>query len=275
MLDLFAIAKPNAIAVETAFERVVTALPPEEAASVREFAAWVEAEALIAINVRLLVVVELLNGGCYQNVYEWAQDRSRLCGRPTEDVLRECLGEYYDRRITFDRAFKNGESFRYGALNAGGVGLTRFAPYCVVLSRGFQDSLAEIACLPGDTLKMFFAADGSFDETAVERSATPHTHRHLMVATKRGNEIHQTSKPQWPGLVASENRFFEAVFVGEISLHAVHCVRVPKTEYDRWSDLAFANFGRKLGEAERAFVQDFIQLRRAEVEGRIQVEVLR
>ena len=39
-------------------------------------------------------------------------------------------------------------------------------------------------------------------------------------------------------------------------------------------DMAFANFGRKLGDAERALVQDFVQMRKGVIEGRIQVEVV-
>jgi hypothetical protein len=121
MLDLFAIAKGNANAVQTAFESVVAAMPPDQAVVVREFAAWVEAEALISINVKLFVIVEFLNGGRYQNTHEWAQEQARLSGRSAEDALRERLHRFYDKRVAFDRAFKNGELFRYGALNAGGA----------------------------------------------------------------------------------------------------------------------------------------------------------
>jgi hypothetical protein len=62
MLDLFAVADANANAVQTAFESVVVAMPPDRASSVREFAAWVEAEARISINVRLFVIVDFLSG---------------------------------------------------------------------------------------------------------------------------------------------------------------------------------------------------------------------
>jgi hypothetical protein len=245
MLDLFAIARGNADAVQTAFESVVASMPPEQAAVVREFATWVEAEALISINVKLFVIVEFLNGGRYQNIYEWAQEQSRLSGRSAEDALRERLHKFYARRVTFDRAFKDGEQFRYGALNGGGAGLPEYDPYCVVLARNSVISLGDIACLPGDSLKICFAADGTFDPTLVESRTAPHTHRHLMAAKERASEVPLADKGEWPELVASPGRYFEVVFIGDVSLNTVDCVRVLKTEYDRMWDMAFASFGRK------------------------------
>ena len=67
---------------------------------------------------------------------------------------------------------------------------------------------------------------------------------------------------------------FEVVFVGDVSLNTVQCVRGLKSEYDRMWDMAFASFGRKLGDAERALVHDFVQMRRGVVDGKIQVEVV-
>lgn len=274
MLDLFAIARANANAVQTAFDSAAAALPPDQAVLLREFAAWVEAEALVSINVKLFVIVEFLNGGRYQNTYEWAQEQARLSGRSADDAMRERLHKFYDKRVTFDRAFKNGEQFRYGALNGGGAGLPEYDPYCVVLTRAFQTSLSDIAWLPEDSLKICFASDGSFDTTVVENRTAPDTHRHLLAATERASEVPPTDKRDWAGLVASPGRYFEVVFVGDVSLNTVKCVRMLKTEYDRMWDMAFASFGRKLGDAERALVHDFVQMRRGAVDGKIQVEVV-
>ena len=274
MLDLFAIAKGNANAVQTAFESAVSAMAPERAAVVREFAAWVEAEALVSINVKLFVIVEFLNGGHYQNAHEWAQEQSRLSGRSAEDALRERLHKFYDKRVAFDRALKNGQQFRYGVLNAGGAGLPEYGPYCAVLTREFQASLSDIAMLPGDSLNICFASDGSFDPAAVLSRTAPYSHRHLMAARERASELGPTDKRDWAALVASPGRYFEVVFVGDVSLNTVKCVRVLKTEYARMWDMAFASFGRDLGDAERALVHDFVQMRRGVVDGTIQLEVV-
>jgi hypothetical protein len=275
MIDLFATASANAGAIRSRFETSLTSLPAEEAVSVEEFARWVSAEGLIAINVRLWILVELLNGRAYQNVYEWAAEQAALSGRFVDDILRERLGGFYERRTAFDRQVADSEKLRYGALNAGGAGLaTFFGPYCMVLKRCFRDSLSDAAYLPGDSLELCFDPEGAFDKAATERLLTPHTHRHFMVATERAPEVARTDAAEWGDLVLSGRRYFEVIFAADFSLDAVDGVRVFKTEHNRMWTLAFDNFGRKLGDAERAFVQDFIQLRRAILEGRIQVEVL-
>ena len=95
-----------------------------------------------------------------------------------------------------------------------------------------------------------------------------------MAATERASEVQGTQRNDWTKLVASPGRYFEVIFIGDVSLNAVKCIRVLKTEYDRMWDMAFANFGRKLCDAERALVHDFVQVRRGIVDGRIQMEVV-
>ena len=274
LLDLFSIAKDNAAAVQTAFESTIAALPEKQARVMDEFASWVEAEALISINVKLYVIVEILAGRCYQNTHEWAREQSRLSGRNAEELLRERLREFYERRVAFDRACISGESFRYGALNAGGAGLVEWDPYCAVLTRDFQTSLSDIALLPGDSLRICFGSDGSLNTGVIQSRAVPYTHRHWMVAKERANELHSTRRIDWAGLVLSPRRYFEVLFTDNVSLQAVHCVRVLKTEYDRKWEMAFANFAKELNEADRALVNDFVQLQRAVVDGKVELEVI-
>jgi hypothetical protein len=218
--------------------------------------------------------VELVNGKKHQNIYEWADEQAALSSRPRGIILRERLREFYDRRITFDSALVDGESMRYGALNAGGVGATAYAPYCLLLTRKFQESIEQLAFLPGDSLKLCFDASGIFDPALLERSATPNACRSFLVARERLKEVLTSEPAIWPSLVISDDRYFEAIFVADVSVEVVDVIRVSKMEYDRIWDLAFANFGRKLGDAERALVHDFVQLKRALLAQKVKLEVL-
>jgi hypothetical protein len=278
MLDLFEMANANGDAIQAAFESLLAGLSPPEDDLVREFATWVEAEALISINARLFVIVELLTGGHYQNIYEWAEERSRLSGRSAEDILRERLHEHYGKRMAFDRAFKGGELFCYGTLNAGGIGSPQYSdtnPYAIVLGRPFYSSLANVAYLPGDSLTICFTAEEAFDEDMAMRCAAPHTHRHILAAKECGKEVLPADKRGWPDVLVSKTRYFEAVFIGTVSIDEVSCIRVLKSEYERMWDLAFADFGRKTdNDATRALMHDFIQLRRAVVNGTVLLEVI-
>jgi hypothetical protein len=274
MVNLFRIGKANENSVKDAFESAVAILQPTEADTVREFASWVEAETLISINLRLYIVVEIINGGEHQNTYEWAQETSQLSGRDPETLLRERLGRFYDKRVAFDRAFTAGERFRYGALNAGGAGLPDYGPYCIVLSRKFQEECKRIAYLSGDSLTVCFTRKNTFDENAAKAAIVPHSHRHWLVAKERIGNIPPTPKPNWPELVISGRNYFEAIFIGKVSRNTVNCVRMSQVEYDRMWNLAFANFGHKLEEAERAVTNDFVQLQRAAKEGKVELQVI-
>ncbi|MBF0531313.1 MAG: hypothetical protein HQK55_18995, partial [Deltaproteobacteria bacterium] len=95
-------------------------------------------------------------------------------------ILEEKLGKYYDRRLAFDNAFEDGTRFRYGALNAGGVGLSLFGDFCMVLNRSFMESLNDAVYLPDDSLVCCFNELHQFDVDAVRRKVCPHTHRHYL-----------------------------------------------------------------------------------------------
>jgi hypothetical protein len=273
-LDIFLIAKGNATALDMAFEKLCQEVSPQNAELIREFASWVHAIVLISINVNLIVVGELLNGRPHLNTHELASESASISGLHTEDLLRKQLPTYYEKRIIFDRAFARGESFRYAALYATGAGLTDYAPYCLVLSDTFQQSLTDIACLSGDSLNICFRPDGSFDTHSVTRCTAPFSHRHVFAAVERASEIPSVEKSKWPKLIAGGGRYFEVVFIGTVSIGAVKFVSVLKTEYDRIKSLLFDSFGRKLDEAERALVHDIRVLFRGVSEGTIRIEVV-
>jgi hypothetical protein len=95
-----------------------------------------------------------------------------------------------------------------------------------------------------------------------------------MVALKCTREIPLFRKKDWHTLVMLRGRYFEVIFVGDVFLDSVECVRVLKVENDAMWDLAFASYGRKLEPAERALAQDFIVLRRGVVEDKVCLEVV-
>ncbi|MGO8790052.1 MAG: hypothetical protein ACLQVL_22070 [Terriglobia bacterium] len=274
MLDLFGIAHSNGTAMDERFGSVLAKMLPEHAHLLKDFASWVESNDRISINAKLYVVGDILSGRPIQNTYEFAKEQAHLSGRSVEEILRERLQGFYQTRIAFDRAFTGGEKFCYGAMYVGGPGLTEYGPYCVVLTRAFQESLAQIAYLPGDSLEVCFAADATLDEDAVRRFATPRTHRHFMVAISCASEVPSVERGQWQTLVALQEQYFEVIFIGEVLLKAVEHVCVLKAEYDRMWDLAFASFGKKLGAGERAIGNDFVTLQRGVKDGRLKLEIV-
>ncbi len=274
MLDLFEIARSNSETAERDFESLIASLTAEDSQRLRQFANWIKSEALISINVRLFVLNDLIAGKAFQNSYEWASEMAKLSSRKPEEILRERLGKFYNRRVAFDSAFINGTKFRYGALYIRGAGLSDYGPYCAVLKKAFQDSLDNLAYLNGDSLKSCFTIHGDFDPTSVTGTCIGHSHRHFLVAKERAAEVCRTTQDFWHECVTSTNSFFEGIFVSDVNLDAILVVRVLKSEFENTWDLAFANFGRKLGEAEKARVQDFVRLQRAVKTGLVRLEVI-
>jgi hypothetical protein len=273
MLDLFAVAQSNASAVELAFAELIA--PKDEAAArAEEFAQWIKANSLISINVKLWVVGDLVNNRPLLNAYELAEERARLTGLNSEELLRELLGVYYEKRTTFDRTFQGGEKLRYGALFMGGAGLTEYAPYCLVLSQQFQESLASAACVTGDSLKKCVGDDEKVDHDALVRNTAPFTHRHLLAATERAAILGTANRSAWVELVSGIDRYFEIIFIGDITLQAISSVSVLKKEYDRMVTLLLDSFGKKLDTAERALAHDFHVLLRGESEGKLRIEIV-
>lgn len=276
MLNLFSIAANNANDVYTVFNTAIKNLSDQESINVTEFAAWVESETLISINLRLCVIAELLCGNPYKNIHEWAQQQAMLSGRAKDEILRERLKGYYEKRLAFDCAFEDGEQFRYGALNAKSMGLFAYGAYCVVLTSNFQISLTQSAYLSDDSLEKCFAKSNTFDHNALVQNAAPYSYRHWLAANKRMTEISQAPKDAWPELLISSDckQYVEVIFTGEIKSDALQCIRMSQKEYELMWALAFANFGISQSEAERAWVQDFNQLLMAQRDGKIQLEIM-
>jgi hypothetical protein len=276
MLDLFDIAANNAEKIDENFNGAIASLSGQKVINVNDFAQWVQSTALISVNLRLFVIVEILNGTPYKNIHEWAQEQAELSGRKKDEILRERLKGFYAKRMTFDQAFQQGERFRYGALNAGGLGLSIYASYCSVLTSNFHNALKHSACLSGDSLDICFAKSNEFDAKILTQSIAPFSHRHALAASQLIAKIDTVQKSEWSQLLISKDskQYFEIIFIGAVTLNDLHCVRVSANEYQQKWDLAFASFDRSLSEPERAEVQDFVQLLRAVKEGKIQLETI-
>ncbi len=276
MLDLFAIATNNADYINKTFNETIASLSEPKAIEAKHFAQWVESKALISINLRLFVITEILNGIPYKNIHEWAQEQAVLSGRNKDEILRERLKGFYDKRMAFDQAFQKGECFRYGALNAGGFGLSNYGLYCTVLTHNFHDTLNHSACFSGDSLEICFSKSSTFDPTVLIKSISPFSHRHWLATSQLIADIDAAQQNDWSQLLISTDfkQYFEIIFIGEVTVNDLKCVRVSTEEYQQKWELAFSNFGKSLTEPERAEVQDFVQLLRAVKDGKIQLETI-
>lgn len=102
-----------------------------------EFTRLVENKWTISINMRQLAINDILISGRCKNVHELKKERAEELEDYTEldisveEALKKHLKGFYKSRVAFDRTFKNGERFKYGALNIGGLGAQKYGEYCI------------------------------------------------------------------------------------------------------------------------------------------------
>lgn len=273
-LNLFQIARENAKDIEKQLSTSLSRCDNNAQATINEFTEWLLDKASVSINRAPSILAHFIQNNTYYNIYEWATDQEYLSGRPREECLRERLGNYYDRRMSFDGAFQDGEQFRYGALNAGGPGLvTKFDTFCIVFDRKFLDKI-ELAYLKEDSLFACINAQGEVDLSKVCNIVAPHSHRHVLAAIKHFDMIPTTSDKEWARLILNDNIYIEAIFTERFSKENINKIRVLKNNYDDLWDLAFSDFGKKLTEAEKALVSDFTTIVKGDKQGLFVLEVL-
>ena len=160
--NILQLAEANASSLKRRFEELMSQRANDDV-HLRRFGSRVSQESLVAVNIRPRPLARVVEGGKYLNIYEWAEQESTQTGQSVDHLLRQKLGAFFSRRIVFDGAFENGRQFRYGALNMGSAGVTRFGLFCVVLSSRFADDGRAVAYLPNDSLSAYADASGVVD----------------------------------------------------------------------------------------------------------------
>jgi hypothetical protein len=257
MIDLFAIASENATAVAEAFDAVCVGLAPEDLTRLVRYADRVQEEGRISINMRQDVLNSFLIFREHRNMYEWAGGKAAESGRPREEILHEKLDVYYEPRITFDRSFEDGERFRYGALQIGGLGASSYGEFCVVLQESVSSGREQVAYLRSDSLKTYMLPGPALDEISLRRDASPHAHRHHLAAIKHAEEVPGCPEDDWPELLCSPSDCVEAIFTGAVNPADVEVVRMPRKDHDFRYRHAFQFFRGKLDKADHILVADF------------------
>lgn len=252
-MDLFARSFENKARLEDAFHSRFGENP---APAFEEFLCEVSNNGRVSMNMRPCIAADLLHRDQYKNMYEAVAEEAALTGRETREILRQRLGKYFEKRIRFDAVFSEGRSFKYGALNIGGVGATRYGSFCVVLKPSFPD---RVAYLKQDSLNRYADEHGNFDEEAFQSDLACHSHRQLLAALKHAHEI-ESRKDNWSTMLCCDSEYIEAIFVGAVNKSTVDEVRVSASEHRTLWDLCFDAHARKLSNAEHALAHDFRQI---------------
>ncbi len=193
----------------------------------------------------------------HQNIYEWAEGRAARSTKTAQEIIRERLGTYYERRMAFDGFFARGTELRYGALNVGGAGASRYGSYCSVV-KDIGAPRFQLAYLRADSLSTYMLHGPTVDSAAVERDAAPHEARHHLAAVKHVADVVSRPDAAWPAILCNNDDYVEAIFVGELAADDIECVRMTKADHEALYDLAFEDFRTKLGKADHLEIDTFV-----------------
>ncbi len=257
MMNLFQVARDNAESFSRRYESLRDTMR-EAASQLDRFVAAVRIEGRLAVNRRPKDLLRFLAlEGSLHNAYEWAAKLERRSGQPREELLRLWLADFYERRMVFDRFLEQGERFRYGALNMGGLGVVSFGEYCLVFRESFAEGLDDLAYLWANSLETYLLPGSVVDEARLQSDACPHSHRHLLAALKHGRDAADLAEDRWPALVCSLDDFIEVIFVGSPVPTDLQAVRMDLFDHDLYSEyVADAALGW-LSDNDRQIVEDF------------------
>jgi hypothetical protein len=256
-VNLFVIAAENAVALEKDMADLLTKIPAAHRTKLTCYSDKVQRNGRISVNMLQRTLNSFLSLERHVNMHEWVSWMVLFSPIDPDEILRERLGEFYERRVVFDGYFEGGESFRYGALNIGGIGTWFYGEYCILLKEEVSRR-PEVTYLRSDSLKTYVLPGPKVDENAIRRDAAPHDNRHCLAVLKHAGEVPSIDEDQWAGMLCSNNNFIEAIFTGELTPDQVEAVRMPMPDYEVRFHFAFESFrDKELSEYDKRFVEEF------------------
>jgi hypothetical protein len=232
-MDIFCMGDQNSGNLRERYESLRRKYESQGNASILDsFTEFVEEKWTVSVNMDLLAIYDLLISGKYKNVYEvkgeLAQElrRHEGLGVSLESALKGHLKSYYRPTTAFDRAFKNGEKFRYGALNIGGLGAYKYGEFCVVFGKKQVREYSALVFIKQDSLK--YVNSNVLDIEQLLQDTANKECIHLLVALKHEGYIESTPDHRWPSMVCCSEDYVEAITTDDILDIHIGTVRTSK-----------------------------------------------
>jgi hypothetical protein len=163
-----------------------------------------------------------------RSFYIWQQKGNRAAGLRK---FQEKQGDLYARRTAFETLWEGGESFRYLALNAGGLGTQDdFGKFCLITIRLTENGRAA-AVFPGDSVQRYTTATG-VDEELVRREAAAWAVRGAVAVIERRAEALAADPADWPVVICRPGNYLEVVIASSLPLSDLAEVRLPASYLD-------------------------------------------
>jgi hypothetical protein len=232
----------------------------------------------ISINMRHWTLNNFLIAGRYKNVYEFKKERGEELGKvrkleiSVEQAVEKHLKGYYKSRVTFDRTFEDGEKFKYGALNIGGLGLNKYGEYCVILKREQSEEYSSLAFIKEDSLNYIDGHHMNIEQLCQDIANKECVHS--LVTLKHENDIEGIPADEWASMICCDESYIEAITKDEIKNTHIESVRMSKDDYFLYYDYLFKDFASEISTMEKYQLYLLLGIFKLLDEQRIKLEVI-
>ncbi|MCJ7630862.1 hypothetical protein MUP77_00455, partial [Candidatus Bathyarchaeota archaeon] len=241
------------------------------------FAKWVKENWAVSINMRAWALNTFLICGSYNNIYELKKQREketkevRKTKISIEQALEKTLKDWYKLRVCFDRSFEDGEKFKYGTLDLGGLGRNKFGEYCVVLKRQQLDKYSSLAFVKEDSLK--YVENDRLNIDKLSQDVADRESVHLLATLKHRGDVEKTPTHDYSSMACCRGNEIEAITRDDIASTHIEKVRIRKKDHDLYFDYLLKDFTNDISEMERYQLSAILGIRKLLEERKIGFEV--
>lgn len=253
LIDLFDLTDENSKNLEIIYEKIKKESQCPD--KITRFTSHVDANWRISINLRLDVLNLFLTSGVYKNIYEVKNERKDMFRKESnikisaKEAINTHLKEFSNSRLMFDNTFKDGNTFKYCALNIGGGGIKKFGEFCVIIKENKAKEYSTLAFIEEDSLN--YVDNEIVNLEKLKQSLANRENVRLLVAQKHNEDICETPFQELSLKICSDSSYIEAVTKEKILDNNIECVRISKKYYDIYYEYLFKDYTGDISEMER------------------------
>jgi hypothetical protein len=132
--------------------------------------------------------------------------------------------------VAFEEAWEHGETFIYGAVNAGGPGIRTYGDFCLLVENPEDPTPFGLAVFPADTVKRY--TNGGLQITLAEQEAAAWSERAAAAVVALWVDALAHPEAAWPRLVCGVDAYLETPRAGALPIDRVDEVRMGASFYE-------------------------------------------
>ncbi len=262
-MNLFKLADKNSKLLEEKLNSIkLTDQYRENSEIYNDFINFVRKNWTISINTKLRDFSIFLISGMYKNIYMVKIQEKKMLEKhfmtkiSLMGAVKTHLKKFKNSRLEFDKFFEDGEKFKYGSLNIGGLGMNNYGEFCIIFERNIIESFKTLAFLKEDSLNYFKNNKLNIDRLREEIANKKNCH--ILASIKHQDDICKISREEWDQMICYNNCYIEAITKDEVLVEHIKVIRINKEDYYYYFELLFESNTVGLDEFEKHQLSIFL-----------------